>query len=54
VLTTGTIGNGGLPQSYSLTGIPVRTGQILYFIVDSNQDYFCDSTGVDVTISKAQ
>jgi hypothetical protein len=54
VLTTGSIGNGGLPQSYSLTGIPVRTGQVLYFIVDSNQDYFCDSTGVDVTISKAQ
>jgi len=51
-LTTGTIANGGPPQSYSLSGISVSAGQVLYFIVDPNLDYFCDSTGVDVTISK--
>ena len=49
-LTSGTIGNGGPPQSYSLTGISVTAGQVLYFVVDRNRDYFCDSTGVDVTI----
>jgi hypothetical protein len=49
-LTTGTIANGAPSQTYSLTGISIGTGQVLYFIVDSNQDYFCDSTGVDVTI----
>jgi hypothetical protein len=49
-LTSGTIGNCGPPQSYSLTGISVTAGQVLYFVVDRNRDYFCDSTGVDVTI----
>ena len=49
-LTTGTIANGGSPQSYSLSGISISTGQLLYFIVDRNQEYSCDSTGVDVTI----
>jgi hypothetical protein len=53
VLATGTIDNGGPSQSYSLTGISISTGQVLYFIVDRRQDYFCDSTGVDVTITKA-
>jgi hypothetical protein len=51
-LTTGTIANGAPSQTYSLTGISISTGQVLYFIVDSNQDYFCDSTGVDVTIAE--
>jgi hypothetical protein len=49
-LTSGTIGNGGPPQSYSLTKISVTAGQVLYFVVGRNRDYFCDSTGVDVTI----
>jgi hypothetical protein len=52
-LTTGTIANGGPAQTFSLTGISVSAGQVLYFVVDPNSgDYFCDSTGVDVTISK--
>jgi len=51
-LTTGTIANGGPAQTFSLTGISVSAGQVLYFIVDPNGDYHCDSTGVDVTISK--
>jgi hypothetical protein len=54
-LATGTIANGGAPQTFSLTGVSVFAGQVLYFIVDpSSGDYFCDSTGVDVTISKAK
>ncbi len=53
-LTSGTIANGGVPQSYNLTGISIVAGQVLYFIVDPNGDYFCDTTGVDVTISKAK
>jgi hypothetical protein len=54
-LTTGTIANGGPPQTFSLTGVSVVLGQVLYFTVDPNSgDYQCDSTGVDVTISQAQ
>lgn len=49
-LTSGTIANGGPPQTFSLTAVSVSAGQVFYFIVDRNQDYFCDSTGVDVTI----
>jgi hypothetical protein len=53
-LTTGTIANGGPPQTFSLSGVSVYAGQVLYFVVDPNGDYHCDSTGVDVTIKKAQ
>jgi hypothetical protein len=53
-LTTGTIANGGPAQTFSLTGIALRAGQVLYFVVDPNGDYFCDSTGVDVTISTSK
>jgi hypothetical protein len=53
-LATGTIANGGPLQTFSLTGVSVFAGQVLYFVVDPNAgDYFCDSTGVDVTISEA-
>ena len=51
-LTAGTIANGGPAQTFGLTGISVVAGQVLYFVVDPNGDYHCDSTGVDVTISK--
>jgi hypothetical protein len=51
-LATGTIANGGSAQTYSLTGISIVAGQVLYFIVDPNLDYSCDSTGIDVTISQ--
>jgi hypothetical protein len=51
-LATGTIANGGPTQTFSLTGISTFAGQVLYFTVDPNGDYFCDTTGVDVTISK--
>jgi hypothetical protein len=54
-LTTGRIANGGPLQTFSLTGVSVFAGQVLYFVVDPNSaDYFCDSTGVDVTISQVQ
>jgi hypothetical protein len=54
-LTRGTIANGGPPQTFSLTGVSVVAGQVLYFTVDPNSgDYFCDSTGVDVTIRQVQ
>lgn len=50
-LTSGTIPNGGPPQSFSLAGVPLAAGQVLYFTVDPNHgDYACDSTGVDITI----
>jgi hypothetical protein len=53
-LATGTIANGGPPQTFSLAGVSVSAAQVLYFIVDPNGDYFCDSTGVDVTIKESK
>jgi hypothetical protein len=54
-LTSGSIANGGPPQTFKLVGVHVVAGQVLYFTVDPNSaDYFCDSTGVDVTISQVQ
>lgn len=53
-LARGTIANGGPTQTFSLTGVSVYAGQVLYFTIEPNNgDYYCDSTGVDVTI-KAQ
>jgi len=52
-LASGTITNGGSPQTFSLTGVSVSTGQVLYFIVDPDGDYSSDSTGVDVTITQS-
>jgi hypothetical protein len=53
-LASGTIANGGAAQSFSLTGISIKTGQLLYFTVDPNGDYHCDTTGVDVTINQVR
>jgi hypothetical protein len=54
-LATGTIANGGPLQTFSLTRVSVSAGQVLYFVVEPNKgDYFCDSTGVDVTISQVR
>lgn len=50
-LTSGTIANGGASQAYALDGVSISAGQVLYLVVSRNQDYFCDSTGVDVTIT---
>jgi hypothetical protein len=35
----------------SLAAVPVHTGDQLYFIVDPNGEYGCDSTALDVTIT---
>jgi hypothetical protein len=51
-LSTGTIANGGPAQTFSLTNVSVKAGQVLYFIVDPDGNDSSDSTGVDVTIRK--
>jgi hypothetical protein len=51
-LASGTIANGGPSQTFNLTGTSIRTGQLLYFTVDPNGDYHCDTTGIDVTINQ--
>jgi hypothetical protein len=52
-LASGTIANGGPSQSFNLVAVPVVVGQVLYFTVDPNNgDYACDSTGVDVTVTR--
>jgi hypothetical protein len=43
-LATGTIANGGPPQTFSLTNVSVKAGQVLYFVVDPDGDYTSDST----------
>jgi hypothetical protein len=40
-------------QSFSLPGVQVSEHDVLYFIVDANGDYACDSTALDLTISQA-
>jgi hypothetical protein len=51
-LASGTIANGGPAQTFSLTNVAVKAGQVLYFIVDPNGDYTSDSTGVDVIVTR--
>lgn len=51
-LASGTIPNGGPPQTFNLTNVSVKTGQVLYFTVDPDGDYSSDATGMDVTITK--
>jgi hypothetical protein len=54
-LASGAIPNGGPAQTFSLAGISVTVGQVLYFVVDPNSgDDFSDTTGVDVTISQSK
>jgi len=53
-LATGTIPNGGPPQTFSVPVVSIGAGQLLYFVVDPNAaNDFCDTTGVDVTISQS-
>lgn len=58
VLNDGSYPNGGSQQftqgsggAGSMTNVPVSSGDTLYFVIDPNVDYFCDSTGLDVTIT---
>jgi hypothetical protein len=40
----------GCVPSFSLPSVPVSQGDFLYFVVDPNGDFSCDSTALDVTI----
>lgn len=51
-LVSGTLANGGQPQTFSLTETSIDVGQVLYFVVDPHQSDTSDTTGVDVTISQ--
>jgi hypothetical protein len=58
ILNDGSYTNGGSQQfaqgsggAGSMTNVPVSSGDTLYFVIDPNVDYFCDSTGLDVTIT---
>jgi hypothetical protein len=54
-LVSGTITNGGPPQTFAIAGVSVTAGQVLYFTVDPNNgDYACDTTGVDVTLTASK
>jgi len=53
-LQSGAIPITGSPQPFSIPGVVISTGQILYFVVAPNGADFCDTTGVDVTISKTK
>jgi hypothetical protein len=53
-LTQGDIANGG-DEDFNLPSVEVKRGQVLYFIVDPKQgDHICDSTGLDLTITKTK
>jgi hypothetical protein len=41
----------GATQSFSLADVTVTTNDVLYFIVDPKDDFMCDSTRLDVTIT---
>lgn len=57
-LTSGAYANGG-SQTFasgsggpsSISGVSVSTGDYIYFVIDPQATYYCDSTDLDVTIS---
>jgi hypothetical protein len=54
-LATGTLPAVGPSQTFSLLSLSIAKGQLLYFVVDPNGgDDFCDTTGIDVTISQTK
>jgi hypothetical protein len=53
-LTSGTIDNGGPPQTFTLVRVSVSAGQVLYFTVNPNRDDTSDTTGVDVKITTSE
>jgi len=54
-LATGTLPAVGPPQTFSLSALSIAIGQLLYFVVDPNSaDDFCDTTGIDVTITQTK
>jgi hypothetical protein len=51
-LASGTVANGGPPQTFDLADVAVKVGQVLYFTVDPDQgNDTSDSTGVDILIT---
>jgi len=54
-LATGTLPMVGPSQTFSLTALSITKAQVLYFVVDPNGgDDFCDTTGIDVTITQTK
>jgi hypothetical protein len=54
-LATGTLPAVGQPETFSLTAVSVTKAHVLYFVVDPNAgDDFCDTTGIDVTITQTR
>jgi hypothetical protein len=49
-LAQGVLPNGNF-QAFELPDINVTQGSFIYFIIDPNGDHFCDSTGLDLTIT---
>ena len=50
-LASGSIPSGGGSDSRSLSGVSVRAGDRINFVVDPNSDYLCDSTKLTATIT---
>jgi len=53
-LVSGTIPNVGSAQTFHIPSVSINAGQVLYFIVDPNVEDFCDTSGVNVTITKVE
>ena len=51
VLQSGDLANGTM-ATFSLADVRVSNSDVLYFIVDPNGDYRCDSTSLDLTITQ--
>lgn len=49
-LTSGSITATVLNQPFQLTNITVHNGDFIYFSIDPQGDFYCDSTSLDVTI----
>ncbi|MEN9849156.1 MAG: hypothetical protein RL368_1896 [Pseudomonadota bacterium] len=49
-LTSGSITATVLNQPFQLTNIAVHNGDVIYFSIDPQGDFYCDSTALDVTI----
>src|SRR5439155_911306 len=50
-LASGSIGSGGSSGSRLLSGVSVRAGDRINFVVDPNSDFVCDSTKLTATIT---
>jgi hypothetical protein len=54
-LATGALPTVGPSQTFSISALSVTKANVLYFVVDPNSgDDFCDTTGIDVTITQTK